>query len=595
MQAELSGQAQSAYPLPPLAAKTWTQITIPLAKLGAAYRPDLDGFWVQDATGGSQPAYYVDDIALTGGNPPPPPQPGVVVKIDANANRHAISPLIYGVAYADPQTLLDLNAPLNRLGGNNTSRYNWQINADNKGADWFFESIGDDSAVAGERGDTFIADTKAGGAQPMLTIPTLGWVANLGASRDKRDSFSVAKYGAQPNTDSQWFPDAGDGVRADGTAVTGNDPHDANVPSDSQFQSGWISHLVSQWGTASKSGLGYYILDNEPSLWQATHRDVHPEGAKMDEVLANILDYGGKVKALDPSAQVVAPEEWGWPGYLYSGYDQQQASGNGWSSFPDRDAHGGMDYLPWLLQQIAQHDAGTGQRTLDVFSVHFYPQGGEFGDDASSGMAALRNRSTRQLWDPNYVSESWIGDKVTLIPRLKGWVKTYYPGTKVGLTEYNWGAEGNINGATAQADLLGIFGREGLDLANRWTTPDAATPTYKAMKLYRNYDGHQSGFGDLSVSDAVPNPDSLASFAAVRASDGALTVMVVSKGLTGATPVTLQWANFASGSAAQVWQLTSANAITHLPSVPLQGSRLLTNVPAQSITLFVLPAAKMGP
>ena len=58
-----------------------------------------------------------------------------------------------------------------------------------------------------------------------------------------------------------------------------------------------------------------------------------------------------------------------------------------------------------------------------------------------------------------------------LIPRMKNWVATYYPGTKIGITEYNWGAEGHINGATAQADILGIFGREGLDLATRWTTP----------------------------------------------------------------------------------------------------------------------------
>jgi hypothetical protein len=36
-----------------------------------------------------------------------------------------------------------------------------------------------------------------------------------------------------------------------------------------------------------------------------------------------------------------------------------------------------------------------------------------------------------------------------------------------------------MNGATAQADILGILGREGIDLATRWTCPDAATPTYK--------------------------------------------------------------------------------------------------------------------
>lgn len=36
---------------------------------------------------------------------------------------------------------------------------------------------------------------------------------------------------------------------------------------------------------------------------------------------------------------------------------------------------------------------------------------------------------------------------------MKSWVSSNYPGLKVGLTEYKWGAESHINGATAQADL----------------------------------------------------------------------------------------------------------------------------------------------
>ena len=91
----------------------------------------------------------------------------VTVNVDANGNRHAISPLVYGVAYGDSSTLADLNSPLNRYGGNNASRYNWQLNASNRGFDWYFESIAETSAVAGEFADTFIADSRAGGSEPM--------------------------------------------------------------------------------------------------------------------------------------------------------------------------------------------------------------------------------------------------------------------------------------------------------------------------------------------------------------------------------------------------------------------------------------------
>ena len=56
--------------------------------------------------------------------------PPVTVSVDAAANRHAISPLIYGVnLFEDPDTtstLQDLNSPINRYGGNRASTYNRQ-------------------------------------------------------------------------------------------------------------------------------------------------------------------------------------------------------------------------------------------------------------------------------------------------------------------------------------------------------------------------------------------------------------------------------------------------------------------------------------
>jgi glycosyl hydrolase family 44 len=517
--------------------------------------------------------------------------PPVTVAIDASADRTAISPLIYGVAYGTPATLSDLNVPVNRLGGNNTSRYSWQANADNRGSDWYFESIAYTSSAAGEVGDSFISASAASGAQPMVTIPMVGWVARVGPGRSKLASFSIAKYGPQSGNDWQWFPDAGNGLHSNGSFVTGNDPNDSGVPADSLFQKGWAQHLFAAWGPAYATGLPFYILDNEPSIWHATHRDVHPTGATMKEIRDKIVDYAATIKSVDPSALVVGPEEWGWSGYFFSGYDQQYGSIHGWSSLPDRASHGGADYLPWLLDQVRQASSAAGERLLDYFSVHYYPQSGEFSNDTSSAMQLLRNRSTRSLWDPAYVDESWINDTVELVPRLRGWVAASYPGTRTAVTEYNWGAEAHINGATAQADILGIFGREGLDLATRWTTPDGSTPTYKAIRLYRNYDGHLSTFGDVHVRAVAPDPDTLSAFAAQRRSDGALTVMVVHKRMSGNTPVTLSLANFGAKGSVQAWQLTAANTIARLADLPVTSNAVSTTVPPQSVTLFVIPAS----
>ena len=111
------------------------------------------------------------------------------VTIDASLNRRPINPNIYGIAHATAAQLNDLNSPLNRNGGNNTTRYNWQLNADNRGQRLVLRKHRRPSAVAGERGDTFISNAQAANAQAMLTIPMIDWVAKLGSNRSQAREF----------------------------------------------------------------------------------------------------------------------------------------------------------------------------------------------------------------------------------------------------------------------------------------------------------------------------------------------------------------------------------------------------------------------
>src|SRR5664279_4792469 len=113
--------------------------------------------------------------------------------------------------------------------------------------------------------------------------------------------------------------------------------------------------------------------------------------------------------------------------------------------------------------------------------------------------------------------------------------------------------------------------------------------------MYRNYDGNKSGFGETSVSSTGPNPDNVSTFAAVRSMDGALTVMVINKQITASATGSITLNNFLASGTAQVWQLTSVIAITRLSDLSFPGSGFTNTVPAQSITLFVLPAAMVGP
>ncbi len=536
--------------------------------------------------------------------------PAVNIAVNAAMNQHAISPLIYGLAFGTTAQLQGLNATLNRSGGNNESTYNWQTNALNLDSDYYFESYPQDGSGPAGASNDFITSTLAGGAMPTITVPTIGYVAKLGSGGSILPSFPASVYPNQQSFDP-YDSNAGNGVYTNGQNITGNNPNLAYVASSPATEKGWIQEIVNTFGGANNGGVQYYTLDNEPSIWFQTHRDIAPTGLSMAGELNDIITYSAMIKSVDPNAQTVGPEEYGWTGYFYSGEDQQigDATGN-WTDLPDQTANGGWYYLPWVLNQLHIYDQAHGTQSLNVFSLHYYPSEGNVGsDDVSQATELLRNQSTRALWDPTYVDPSWIGTAginngiIQLIPMMQNWVNTYYPGLKTDISEYDFGADGDMNGATTEADALGIFGRQGLNMATRWTTPTNFPPAYMAMQMYRNYDGHDDTFGQTSVQDTVPNPDQVSSFASLRA-DGAMTIMVINKNLytssnPGATtPITLNLSSFAHGSSAQLWQLAAINpsdqtnaAISHLANVNFSGNSLSFNAPMESVSLFVISPA----
>ncbi|MGH7979606.1 MAG: glycoside hydrolase family 44 protein, partial [Limisphaerales bacterium] len=316
------------YTLSPLPTNGWQLYSVPLSQLDVADQPNFTGFVIQDALGQTQPPFYVDDISLisaTNGTGSAGTNAAVTVQINALADRHAISPLIYGVAFADSNQLSDLNFTMNRMGGNNETRDNWQINAHNLDADWYFENYPDSgSATPGNTVDAFVGNSKNGGAQPMITISMIGWMPDLGPGRGILYSYSTNKYGPQTSTDP-YLPAAGNGISSTNKdePITWNNPHDANFPTNASFEQGLVRHLMQKWGDSTNGGVGYYIMDNEHSIWFQTHQDIHPIGPTMDEIWTDMVTYASMVKSNDPNALVLGPEEWGWNGYLYSGYDQQ--------------------------------------------------------------------------------------------------------------------------------------------------------------------------------------------------------------------------------------------------------------------------------
>jgi hypothetical protein len=518
---------------------------------------------------------------------------GPALTVDASpVTHHAISPFIYGMNFADESLAKELKLPVRRWGGNATTRYNWQNDLANHASDFYFENIveGDSGTLPnGSTADLFVDQDRRTGTKSLITVPLIGWTTN---GIEKACGFGVKKYGAQQDTDI-YAPDCGNGIRPDGSLITGNDPLDTSIAIGPSFVTGWINHLISRYGTAANGGVMFYSLDNEPDLWHETHRDVHPNGATYDELRNQAYSIGAAIKAADPTALTLGPDGFSYLSLKITGSDLQtcdQVGDNCWSNPPDQAAHGGTPFGAWYLQQMAAYQAVHGVRILDYFDNHLYPQANGVGSDQTDAATnALRLRSTRQFWDPTYVDESWINEPIYYIPRVKALIAANYPDTKIAITEYNWGAVGDINGALAQADILGIFGREGLDLATMWDPPTPVQAAAYAFRMYRNYDGAGSMFGDTGISASSADQGQLAVYGALRTSDGALTLIVINKTGNDLTS-NLSLTGFSGANTAQVYNYSAANlnAIVKKPDLAVGVGGFSTTYPANSITLIVL-------
>ncbi|MCB0212325.1 MAG: glycoside hydrolase family 44 protein [Anaerolineae bacterium] len=573
-----------------LSPNVWTQIEIPLVDLLAG-QTTISGIVWQEGKGSIQPIFYIDDVSFVIGDyitpPTPSPGSGPALTINVTLDQHPIDANIYGMNFADEALAADLQLPVNRWGGNTTTRYNWQIDATNQAGDWFFMNTPNDnnnlSALPdGSASDKFIEANQATGTKTMLTVPMIGWTAK---SRNRDCGFSAVQYPSQQAFDGVWG--CGNGLMPNGTAIIGNDPLDTSLAIDETFVNGWVNHVVERYGTPDVSGVQFYNLDNEPMLWHRTHPDVHPQPLGYDQLRNLTYQYGSAIKAADPNAKILGPVARGWTTYFYSALDQ--AGGDDWwNNPPDRKAHGDIPLVEWYLWQMQQYELDTGVRLLDYLDLHYYPEaaGVALSDAGDEDIQARRLRSTRSLWDPTYIDESWIGEPITLIPRMKAWVEKRYPGTKLAITEYNWGALDDINGALAQADVLGIFGREGLDLATLWSPPQAHEPGAFAFRLYRNYDGHGSMFGDVSVSAESSDPTQLSIYAARRESDNILTVVVINKSSQNFTShLTLLGYTPASQAAVYRYSADNLNEIVRFTD-PSVADEFTTDFPSYSMTLF---------
>ncbi|MBE0697279.1 MAG: hypothetical protein IH586_10180 [Anaerolineaceae bacterium] len=511
--------------------------------------PTLGGQFINKAWPTNTPATRVESDAAIDS----------LVRVEVTKNVHPISPLIYGVSGASKEVLNILRPTLNSWGGNPSTRYNWLIgHAWNAGSDWFYRN-GNYGFLEGSASDQFAQEAQDAGIVTRFALPILGWVA-------KDDNNATCSF---PQADGS-CGDANGATCANPGEIA--DPTTANVASNPASISEWVTHLSREKGY----NIRFLALDNEPELWGYTHYDVHPNCTTYSEILAKYIEYTQAVHQVIPETEFAGPVTCCWQYYWDS------AAGP-----VDKLQHGNQDFLPWFLESIRKQDLASGWRSLHVLDLHYYPDG-LYNNNVDEATAAWRLRSTRSLWDESYIDESWIGKPVYLIPRMKQLLNDFYPETRFGISEWNWGADNTMNGALAIADVLGIFGVQDLYYASYWQYPEIGSPGFNAFKLYTNYDGKGSRFGDISVWSDTSNQTEISSYAALDSLTGNLHVMLINKNPEKPYNINIKLGGYTAGTTIDMYRLDTARSKEIVKSsLGKIGENLNLDLPAYSISLLV--------
>jgi hypothetical protein len=519
--------------------------------------------------------------------------------------RWPISRFVYGInSYDDWQgysfrgATVPKNLTLGRQGGNRLSAFNWENNASNAGNDWYFSNddyMGGGTTV-GEAVRQPVLRTMNKGAGIIVTVPMLGHVA-----ADKNGSTGNDEAGLATRLATRFRQSV---PRKNAPFTLTPDPNDATV-----YQDEFVWWLDRQFPLAKSDPLKpiFFSLDNEPDIWFDTHSEVRstvngqPNYLTYTEMAQKTVAYASAIKDVQPNAVVFGPVVATWTGATTLGR---------WPN-PDPVA-GTADFLDWYLDRMREAEGTYGRRLVDVLDIHWYPAAGSGGyeitDDGAPQTTAMVNarlQAPRSLWDPTFTDGNWVedvtGGPIRLLPRLREKIAAHYPGTKIAITEYSYGRGGDITGGIAQADVLGIFGREGVFAATLWPLADidnvwggsgaaAYAWTFGAFRMFRDYDGANGSFGDIGFTATTSDVANTSVYASVDAANPGRVVMVAINKSTSAKSAAIRLTHSVRLNTAQVYTLTASS------SAPVRGSDIaitqpnafVYTMPARSVTTLVL-------
>jgi mannan endo-1,4-beta-mannosidase len=495
------------------------------------------------------------------------------ITINTSQNNQTISPYIYGT---NQNLAGNENFSAFRQGGNRMTGYNWENNASNAGADWQHSS------------DNFIP-SNMGIPNSQANVPGIAITAFIDSCRKKSQfsltTFQMAGYVARDKLGTVDTSQAAPSSRW--REVVPKKPSAFSTTPDTADNAVYMDELMNfldtRYETASDNWLGGICLDNEPALWVSTHPRIHVAQPTCQELLEKSVALSSAIKNVNQKPLIFGPVTYGF-GEMF---DFQGA--------PDWNAvKGGRTwFVDWYLDKMNSASQTAGKRLLDVFDFHWYPEA--LGNNericfatnpSNRANAEARLQAPRTLWDPHYLEDSWIAQWnsgfLPIIPKVKSSIAAYYPGTKLSISEYNYGGENHISGGIAMADVLGIFGKYGVDFGFYWQCENTTAFTSAAFKLYRNYNGSNGLFGTVSVNATTSDSVRSSAYASLSsATNNELHLVLLNKNYDSTMNATITITSPETYVSVRIWSFDSSSAAIkeRLPAPVIAGNAFTCAIP----------------
>ena len=415
-------------------------------------------------------------------------------------------------------------------GGNNSTKYNWKKKLSSH-PDWYNNVYAHDWDYAANSLQANMPEAKG-----MWAFQLLGYVA-------KTNAYNFNDWGYNG---SQWWSGVTNNWCGGGGPTTGNgDPNLYLQPWPADSTAAILTHWFDDLNF-NREQFQYWNMDNEPECWNSTHDDIMPQAISAEDYIQRYVDVATRVRALYPDIKIVGPvftNEWQWYNWQNNDAVTDPSSGKKYC------------WAEYFIKRIAEIEAQTGIRLLDVLDFHFYPSSDETGtlqlyrvfyDTSYNFPGANGLYRVNGGWDTSIKQEY-------IFKRATDWLNQYMGpdnGVTMGMSEF-----GAINNdpnvvAVSYASMLGTFAQNNVEIFAPW---DWYVGQWEVLHLFTHYTG-TIAVGSTSSQDNV-----VSAYSSVNDGRDMLSVVLVNRDATNNQSVNVSLGNvsFPNGTGVSCYQLSN--------------------------------------